>query len=266
MKITSLTSCCVDHFPEENKTYVGGNSLNFATQCKLLGYPNTHIVGGIGHDPFGERIEKYFAKCGLDRSRLYKTVAPTASNKIYIDENGDRYFKEDSWNGEAFDIFRLSEEDWEFVLESDLIAMPAGDPNLEELLKRRTKDHVVAVDFLDYLGLDFIEKHIDAIDLVFLSGKEEMLADLQALSTSKHTLLVPTLGAQGSLAFYENKMYKQEALEVETIVDSTGCGDAFQAAFCLEWIGSKDIQNSLYAGALAAQKVLGYMGGVNTDF
>ncbi|WP_245916198.1 PfkB family carbohydrate kinase [Aureicoccus marinus] len=122
------------------------------------------------------------------------------------------------------------------------------------------------MDFLDYLGLDFIEKHIDAIDLVFLSGKEEMLADLQALSTSKHTLLVPTLGAQGSLAFYENKMYKQEALEVETIVDSTGCGDAFQAAFCLEWIGSKDIQNSLYAGALAAQKVLGYMGGVNTDF
>lgn len=37
MKITALTSCCVDFFPEQEKVYVGGNSLNFATQYKLYG-------------------------------------------------------------------------------------------------------------------------------------------------------------------------------------------------------------------------------------
>ena len=50
MKITALTSCCVDFFPEQNKIYVGGNSLNFATQCKILGIDNVCVVGAIGND------------------------------------------------------------------------------------------------------------------------------------------------------------------------------------------------------------------------
>tara|TARA_B100000902_G_C26592080_1_gene566331 strand:- start:257 stop:400 length:144 start_codon:yes stop_codon:yes gene_type:complete len=47
MKITALTSFCVDFFPELDKIYVGGNSLNFATQCKLLGYENTSVIGTL---------------------------------------------------------------------------------------------------------------------------------------------------------------------------------------------------------------------------
>lgn len=40
MKITALTSFCVDFFPELDEIHVGGNSLNFATQCKILGCDN----------------------------------------------------------------------------------------------------------------------------------------------------------------------------------------------------------------------------------
>jgi fructoselysine 6-kinase len=62
---------------------------------------------------------------------LYPIDALTASNKIFINKDGDRYFKEDSWNGGAFDQFRLSENDWKVVAESDIVAMPGGDPNLK---------------------------------------------------------------------------------------------------------------------------------------
>lgn len=265
MNITALTSFCVDIFPELNKTYVGGNSLNFATQCKLLGYENTSVIGAIGNDRFGKLIEKQLDKSNINRSRLYRINEPTASNKIFINEKGDRYFKENSWNGGAFDKFRLSENDWNSLTDSKIIAMPAGDPNLKELLKRRNKKQLVVVDFLDYLGIDFIKEHIDNIDIVFLSGKDDILDELQTLSYQKKKLIVPTLGAKGSVAFFGNKKYYQKAIEIDKIVDTTGCGDSFQAAFSIEWLKTKDVEKSLKAGSIAASKVLNFVSGVNQE-
>lgn len=255
----------MDFFPELDKIYVGGNSLNFATQCTLLGYENTAVIGAIGKDEFGKRIATQLDKSNINRSRLYQINEPTASNKIFVNEKGDRYFKEDSWNGGAFDKFRLSEDDWDSLADSTIVAMPAGDPNLKELLNRRSKKQLIVIDFLDYLGIDFIKEHIDHIDIVFLSGKEEMLAELQELSFQKGKLIVPTLGAKGSMAFFENKKYYQKAIEVDKIVDTTGCGDAFQAAFSMEWLKNKDIQKSLEAGSIAASKVLNFVGGVKQE-
>ena len=262
MKITTLTSCCVDFFPEQDKTYVGGNSLNFATQCKLSGIENVCIVGAIGNDGFGSLIKNHLDKENVNRDHLYSIDGPTASNKIFIDARGDRYFKADSWHGGAFDIFRLSENDWTYIADSTLIAMPAGDPNLKELLKRKTDKQFVVIDFLDYFELEYIEQLISRIDLVFLSAKEDMLEALRALATKSGKMIVATLGAKGSVAFYENRAYVQDAIDVDEIIDTTGCGDAFQAAFSIEWITTKDIRKALNAGAIAASKVLAFMGGV----
>lgn len=262
MKIVALTSLCVDIYPEKDEVYVGGNSLNFASQCKLLGCKYVSIIGAIGNDNWGKLIEAHLDKLRIDRSKLYKIEEPTASNKIFINNEGDRYFKEDSWNGGAFDVFRLSDKDWNSLTNSAIIAMPAGDPNLKELLNRRNENQLIVVDFLDYLGIDVIREFIDDIDIVFLSRKEAMFQELQELSVEKEKMIVATLGAKGSIAFFGNKVYHQEAIEVENIVDTTGCGDAFQAAFVIEWYQTQDIEKALQKGALAAKKVLNFMGGV----
>ena len=46
-------------------------------------------------------------------------------------------------------------------------------------------------------------------------------------------------------------MYKQKALPVARVVDTTGCGDAFQAGFTSARIGGTDVSGSLSAGAEA---------------
>ena len=84
MKITALTSFCVVFFPELDKIYVGGNSLNFATQCKLLGYEDTSVIGAIGKDRFGKLIENQLDKLNINRSRLYQINEPTAINKFSL--------------------------------------------------------------------------------------------------------------------------------------------------------------------------------------
>ncbi|WP_411894598.1 PfkB family carbohydrate kinase [Winogradskyella sp. A2] len=262
MKITALTSLCVDIYPELNEVYVGGNSLNFATQCKLSGINDVSIIGAVGNDSFGNLIKAHLDKLQINSSKLYRLKEQTASNKIFIDDNGDRYFKPDSWNGGAFDAFRLSEHDWLSLSDSTIIAMPGGDPNLKALLKRRQENQIVIIDFLDYLGIEFIREHIDHIDIVFLSGKEEQFDALQKLSTEKGKMIVATLGAKGSIAFYDNITYVQDAIETDTIIDTTGCGDAFQAAFVIEWHKNRNIKEALYQGALAAKNVLGFVGGV----
>lgn len=262
MKITALTSCCVDFFPEQNKVYVGGNSLNFATQCKKSGIDNVCVVGAVGNDRFGRLIENHFDKEKIYREHLYRIEEPTASNKIFINDKGERYFKKDSWNGGAFDIFRLSEKDWNYIDDSTIIAMPAGDPNLNELLKRRNNKQLVVIDFLDYFKLNYIEELINSIDLVFLSAKEKMIDDLKQLSAKYDKMIVATLGSKGSVSFYGNTSYFQKAIEVTEIIDTTGCGDSFQAAFSIKWIQTKDIRKSLNAGAIAASRVLGFIGGV----
>jgi len=262
MKITALTSNCVDFFPEQDKVYVGGNSLNFATQCKLSGINNVSVIGALGNDRFGDLIEAHLDSCDIDRSHVYRMDLPTASNKIFINENGDRYFKEDSWDGGVFDVFRLFENDWKYLENSDLIAMPAGDPNLNALLKRRNNKQTVAIDFLDYFTLPFIESKIEHIDLTFLSANNEMLNELNALAVKSDKMIVATLGAEGSVAFWNNNSYFQKAVEVNEIVDTTGCGDAFQAAFAIEWLTSRDVEKALKMGSEAASKVLGFVSGV----
>ena len=262
MKITALSSLCVDVYPELDEVYVGGNSLNFATQCKLLGNNDVSIIGAVGNDQYGDLIEAHLHKLNIDYSNFYRLKDTTASNKIFIDRKGDRYFKEDSWNGGAFDAFRLSENDWQTLSDSSIIAMPGGDPNLKELLKRKHENQLVIIDFLDYIGIDVIKDHIDDINIVFLSGKEEQLDALKALSFEKDKLIVATLGAKGSVAFYDNTTYTQDAIATDTIIDTTGCGDAFQATFVLEWYKHRDIKKALYQGALVAKKVLGFVGGV----
>jgi sugar/nucleoside kinase (ribokinase family) len=73
---------------------------------------------------------------------------------------------------------------------------------------------------------------------------------------------VLTLGAAGSIAIRNGETIAEPALPLEKVIDTTGCGDAFQAGFTAEYIESRDIRKALRKGAELGQTAAAHHGGV----
>ncbi len=261
LRIVAMTVCCMDVYPEENEAYVGGNSINFASGCIRKGI-KASIVGCVGTDDYGWEIIDTLTKSGIDVSCLHTRIGKTASNRIYISKNGERFFLPDSWDGGVYQTFMLSEEDWAFVFEHDIVAIPANNPNFQTTLNRLGGSNKLVVDFLDSRDIQFLESVLPRIALGFISGDREMATRLKPLSKSIAAPIVVTLGADGSITLLNGEEFYQEAVPVKAIVDTTGCGDSYQAAFAVSWWQEHSIPMAMKEGALAAAATLTHMGGI----
>jgi fructoselysine 6-kinase len=255
MKFLAMTVFCVDFYVSTGEVFVGGNSLNFAIQCAKGGIPAKDIalLGAVGNDRYGGMVKEYLWPFGFDMSHLYTLDGRTASNRIYNNENGDRYFLPDSWDDGVYGSFLLSKEDWEFALDFDVITMPANNPNFSELLRRKTGKNRLAIDFLDMMDYGLIERALPSLDILFISGDDEVISKLLPMSANTQTLMVVTLGADGSAALSRGSIYRTAAVPVS---------DSYIAAFCADYYRGGTIQSAMAAGSLAAFKVLSWRGGV----
>jgi len=77
---------------------------------------------------------------------------------------------------------------------------------------------------------------------------------------TKDHIVVITDGKKGSYAYHDSKIYFQEAVSADKILDSTGAGDAYTAAFIAEFIRSEDIKKAMSKGAHYAVKILQKLG------
>ncbi len=244
------------------RTYVGGNSVNFAVQCVKQGVNDTSVIGCVGSDDYGLAVIKILTKYLINLSKVHIREGRTASNRIFISESGDRYFLPDSWDGGVYQSFILSPADWLFALSHDIIAIPANNPNFPTALDKLGDSGKLVVDFLDSRDYKSIETVLPRMALGFISGDHEMVARFKPISEKIEAPIVITLGAKGSIALYHGKEYFQEAVPVEFIVDTTGCGDSYQAAFTVSWWQDHNISKAMQKGALAAAETLKHMGGV----
>jgi Sugar kinases, ribokinase family len=258
-----MTVFCVDYYEGTKTACVGGNSLNFAMQCRGSALGRVSVLGAVGNDGNGELIKKYLARNRFDLTHIVTASGRTASNRIYINENGDRYFKGDSWDGGVFETFRLSKSDWDFVRSHDVLAMPATDPNLPAALTQKKPENRLVVDFLDKRDYDFIREILKETSIGFVSGDEETVETLMPFSLQRDTVIVVTMGACGSVALHKGKSYRAQACPAEKIIDTTGCGDAYQAAFTVSWFNRPDIDLAMHKGSAASARVLTHIGGAD---
>lgn len=261
LDIVALTCLSMDLYVDQGFEYVGGNALNVATQCKRSGVERVAVVGAVGADVYADPLIEHLRAEGIDASRVYHLDGATATHKLYLTD-GDRQDPPDAWQGGVYDVFRLSDVDWDFVNTFDVAAIGAFDPNFAAAVTRVDPRCKLVADFLDTRDFAHLEKHIDRIDVAVLSGLHEDVERARALSVGRKVLILVTLGAEGCAALWHGEAYFQPALPVADVVDTTGCGDAFQGAFIVSWFQNYDVRKASQAGAEAAAHTLTHFGGV----
>jgi len=261
MKVACFSVAALDFFPQQNKYYAGGNSLNQAIRFRQMGYESA-FVGALGTDDAGDRLAALLQAESVDVSHMYRVDGHTARNKIINDEMGERYGIDGAWEGGVYEEFKLSDADLEYISGFDIWSTHANSPCYLGALERKTSAQFMSVDFLHFKDYELLEKSLRVIDIAYFGGTADMADDLARISKTNRGVIVLTLGAQGSIAFEGDRSYTQPAMTTSKVVDATGCGDAFQAAFTVSYYNKKDIRAALLAGAKLGDQAAMSFGGV----
>jgi len=262
MKILALGTSCVDVYPQKNIVTPGGEALNIAVHLSLREDAQVYLMGLIGNDHYADTILESIRNYKIDKTHLYQITGETANHVIHINKEGDRYFEEGAWNGGVSADFRINKDDKNLLSNIDGAITTLWEPNLKELLKmKQEKEYLVAVDFNDQRNFTSWEDLIDDIDIFFSSAEESMKEVFKERSKNSDTIFVLTFGEQGSVAYHKGFAYQSPAVEVEKVIDTTGCGDCYQGHFLTEYIKTGNIQDSMNKATVEAAKVTAYVGG-----
>lgn len=264
MRLVSVGEVTLDHYLSQAQVSVGGISLNFAIHAKRAGVQNVSLISRVGHED-AQIVLDTLKQESIDTTFVQVLEGKTASIEIDVLADGDRVFPEGGYRANVLENFRLSHEELRFIQKQDiLVTYYTGRTNSHfQQLRNLSFSGKRVADFGDWArrkhDLELLLESLEHIDLVFISGNEEAVEALSPYS-SKNRLIIVTLGAAGSVALVAGKLMRQEAQKVKAVVDTTGCGDAFQAAFTVHYFQTGNIRGALAKGALQAARVLKHYG------
>ena len=271
MSIVAVGECTRDRYAALGVERVGGISLNFAVHARGCGAPNVALVTCAGTDGWGPAVRSALGRSGVDSSHVHTREGATASQLIELDTDGERRFPPGGYNPGVLSAFALDRGDLAFIGEHDVVAAPyfrqvahLFHPAMEAARPgaRRVVDLLDGEDLgPDLAGIDAV---LDVADLAFISSGESAVERLASRSLHARALIVVTHGARGCSALVAGRRLFEPAVPVPAHeqVDTTGCGDAFQAAFTVAWTAGAPIQNALRAGAQRAAEVVRYLGAI----
>lgn len=262
MKVACFSVAALDYFPQQDKHYAGGNALNQAIRFRQMGHSSA-FVGALGTDEAGDRLAALLQTESVDVSHLRRMDGHTACNRIMNDDAGERYGVEGAWAGGVYEQFELDETDWDYLKQFDVWSTHANGPNYLRALERKKRTQFMCVDFLHLKDYDLLQRSLRVVDIAYFGGTADMANDFAGIAKANRGIIVLTLGARGSMAFEGDRAYFQKALTTDKVVDATGCGDAFQAAFTASYVATKDIRAALLAGAELGHTAAMSFGGVS---
>lgn len=264
-KITALTTICADYFEESGEIVPGGEALNFAAAASAYKNADVSIIGAIGDDLCGKKILEVITAKNIDKTRLHIVKdGKTACNRIFLTKDGDRYFKDNSWDGGVDNEFVLSEYDIEKLATSDIVYTHYWCPNFAKIAELKGScGFRLAVDFDVIRDTELLEKAAPLTDFFFISGEESILPFFRGLSEKYSAVFNVTLAENGSVTYQNGEEYRVNAVPVSKVVDTTGCGDSYHAGFICEYAESSNIIKAMKEGGRAAAEVLSHIGGIN---
>lgn len=249
---------------------VGGDAANVATTFARLG-GSVLMIGEIGNDVHGQVACQSLSASGVDVSRVM--VAPDMpTGRVYAIVEEGRQRRLLHWRG-ANMLLRLTEDDLSRLQESQVIYV--ADPlatTLQTIVRWYEEGRLSSCLAFDpgmatvVEGFDFVAPLLKYVTVLFMNEPEALtLTKCKKLEDAIRVLqkicevVVIKLGDKGAIAMQGQTLVKKPAYPVEA-VDSTGCGDAFNAAFLFRWLQTSNLEEALQWGNAAGAAVVRKLG------
>ncbi|KAF7836599.1 ribokinase isoform X1 [Senna tora] len=266
----------IDRLPKEGETIsaktgqtlAGGKGANQAACGGKLSYP-TYFVGQIGEDAHGKLIAEALGNGGVRLDHL-ATVgsAPTGHAVVMLQSDGQNSIiivggaNMNGWPES------LSDENLGVVRNAGIVLLQREIPDSVNIQVAKAAKSAGVPVILDVGGVDapIPQELLNFVDI--LSPNETELGRLTGLPVDSfdeiteaalkcHKMgvkqVLVKLGTKGSALFVEGEEpMKQPAVLVETVLDTTGAGDTFTAAFAVALVEGKSRKDCLQFAAAAA--------------
>ncbi|KAJ6894224.1 ribokinase [Populus alba x Populus x berolinensis] len=266
----------IDRLPKEGETIsaktgqtlAGGKGANQAACGAKLSYP-TYFVGQVGEDAHGKLITEALKNGGvnLDCVRNLSDV-PTGHAVVMLQPDGQNSIIIVGGANMSCWPEKLSDEDLEVVRKAGVVLLQREIPDLVNIQVAKAAKSAGVPVILDAGGMDapMPPELLNVVDI--LSPNESELARLTCMSTESfeqigqavvkcHKMgvkqVLVKLGAKGSVLFIEGeKPIKQTIISAARVLDTTGAGDTFTAAFAVALVEGKTKEECMRFAAAAA--------------
>jgi len=256
----------------------GGSVANTVAGFANLGGEAAYI-GRVKDDQLGEIFGHDMRSLGVDvRLQPAADGSPTARCHVLIDPDGQRTMQ--TYLGACLEL-SVSDITSETIGQPSVILLEgyvwdiAEGPALAAAAMAIAKENGsrIALSLSDSFC---VERHRDAyhdavlgdVDIV-VADEDEVAALLQtgsheetmAALTGYDSLFAMTRSEKGSVIVHGHEVIVQPATPVETIVDTTGAGDAYTAGFLYGWTANKSLDECARLGTFCATRVIQQVGG-----
>jgi fructoselysine 6-kinase len=259
--------CGVDRYVGLGVARPGGITLNVAAHARKLFPPGTRItvVTALGRDPESTMVREALGSLGVEAA-VRDLEGSTSLQLIDLEPSGEKIFV--SYHQGVLGDYRVGEEERALIADSDLLVAPHYrqiDGFFSSVMASPSRG-LRAVDFADIAedpDTPNVERFVDALDVAFFglsTSHQDLIGKLEAVARRRGKLFVVTLGPDGSVALGGADRVVRPAAPVERVVDTTGAGDTFAAAFLSEYVFSRDVPRSLARGAEEAARTIQHVG------
>ena len=246
--------------------FPGGKGANQAAAAARLGHP-TRFIGQTGKDGNGTFMRNALTESGVVVDQLVeRDECSTGTAYIFLQPSGENSIV--ILGGANQEKWEISERNRETIGGAGAVLLQREIPEHVNLqVARMAKESGVPV-ILDAGGVDAPLDPEILGNLAVLSPNETELARLTGLptSTDEEMLAAATkllsldvgsvlikLGARGSVLIDENsEAIRQDALPVDQVVDTTGAGDCYTAAFAVGYVKGWPKEKCLLFASAAA--------------
>jgi fructoselysine 6-kinase len=228
----------------DSYSFVGGNAVNVSVQLTRLGRPAWYF-GAVGPDPAGRQIRAALAGRGVDVAGLVELPGRTSTSRIRVDEDGVRHFESEDFG--VCDGYLPAAAALERAADCAAahIGLMPGAESVREFLAGRgvlvSQDCGVTIRPRGYrwMGVAFCSQEA--------AGRPAELVAAEAVHGGA-ALAIVTCGAAGSVGSDGRTTWRAPAVPAD-VVDTTGAGDAYAAAFLHARLGGADVDQAMLAAA-----------------